>query len=254
MNYYEQIKSFPGKIGFYCRYLGEETVWTHNPDLPLCAASVIKLPIMVTAMRDIAAGALDPDRLVRIEPEMKKPSCGVLTRMHDGLEVTVMDLIMLMIIVSDNSATNIVIDLLTCEHVNSTMEELGIPGVSLLRKMFDYEMSKKGITNRVTARGMGLLLERMVAGTLLGKESDDAMLKILLDQQLNGKLPFFLDSEDIECAHKTGEDLGITNDVGIVFAEKPFVICMLSNHVEVPAFERLIQDTALALAHNAWET
>ena len=250
MNYYEQIKSFPGKIGFYCRYLGEEIVWTHNPDLPLCAASVIKLPIMVTAMRDIAAGALDPDRIVRIEPQMKQPGCGTLTRMHDGLEVTITDLITLMIIVSDNTATNIMIDLLTPEHVNNTMEELGIPGISLLRKMFDYEMSKKGITNRV----IGLLLERMATGTLLGKESDDAMLKILLDQQLNGKLPFFLDSEDIECAHKTGEDHGITHDVGIIFAEKPFVICMLSNHVEVPAFERLIQDTAQALAHNAWET
>ena len=86
----------------------------------------------------------------------------------------------------------------------------------------------------------------------MGKESDDAMLHILRNQQLNGKLPFYLFSEDIDCAHKTGEDTGITHDVGIIFTEKPFVICMLSNHVNVPEFERLIQDTAKAIAHGEW--
>ena len=74
------------------------------------------------------------------------------------------------------------------------------------------------------------------------------MLQILLDQRLNGKLPFYLHGEGVKCAHKTGEDDGITHDVGVVFAERPFVICMLSNRVDVPAFERLIQDTAAALA------
>jgi len=93
----------------------------------------------------------------------------------------------------------------------------------------------------------------MAAGTLLGKALDDEMLSLLLNQRLNGKLPFYLHSRGIRCAHKTGEDDDITHDVGIVYAERPFVICMLSNDVEVPAFERLIQDTARAWADGGWE-
>ena len=253
MSDFYAITAFPGKVGFYCRYLGGEQVWTHNPDLPLIAASVIKIPIMVTAMRDIAAGALDPGAVVCIAPEMKMPSCGALTYLHDGLEVTVLDLITLMIILSDNTATNILIDRLTPAHVNETMESLGIPGICLRRRLFEPILSSRGIQNTVTARGIGMLLERMAGGTLLGKKDDDAMLGILLNQRLNGKLPFYLHSEGIPCAHKTGEDDGITHDAGIVYAKRPFVICMLSNEVDVPAFERLIQNTARALARGEWD-
>ncbi len=249
---FEDIIAFPGKVGFYARYLDGDRVWAHNPDLPLIAASVIKVPIMVAAMGDIAAGRLDPDETVRIRPEMKQPSCGALTYMHDGLEVTVMDLITLMIILSDNTATNLLIDRLTPEHVNAAMEALGIPGICLRRRLFEPELSARGIQNTVTARGVGALLERMAAGTLLGKRDDDAMLGILLNQRLNGKLPFYLHSEGIRCAHKTGEDDTITHDVGVVYAGRPFVVCMLSNGVEVPAFERLIQGTARALARGEW--
>ena len=250
---FEQIAAFPGSVGFYGRYLDGDRRWTHNPDLPLIAASVIKLPIMVTAMEDIASGRLDPDAVVRIRPEQKMPSCGALTYLHDGLEVTVMDLITLMIILSDNTATNILIDALTPAHVNETMQRLGIPGICLRRRLFESALSAQGIQNTVTARGIGAMLERMAAGELLGKKSDDAMLGILLNQRLNGKLPFYLHSQGIRCAHKTGEDDGITHDVGIVYAQRPFVICMLSNKVDVPAFERLIQQTGRAWAQGGWE-
>ena len=253
MKYLEAIRRFPGDVGFYYRVLGEDRVWTHNPDLPLIAASVIKLPIMVTAFRDSLAGSLDLNEAIVVKPEEKMPSCGALTYLHDGLQVTLLDLITLMIIVSDNTAANMLIDRLTPAHVNRTMEALGIPGVALRRRLFDMAMSRRGIQNTVTARGIGTLLERMATGSLLGGETDRRMVDILLNQQMNGKLPFFLHSQNTRCAHKTGEDDNLTHDAGIVYAEKPFVICMLSNNVEVPAFERLIQDTAKACAFGGWE-
>lgn len=244
----ESIRSFPGDVGYYMRRLDGSQAACHNPDLPLLAASVIKVPIMVAAFREILAGRLDPDLELSVPPSEKQPSCGALTYMHDGLRVTVMDLITLMIILSDNTATNLMIDRLGVETVNAAMAELGIPGIRLQRRLFDPEAAARGLQNTVTARGVGIILERLAAGTLLGGECDARMLKILGDQRLNGKLPFHLHSRGIRCAHKTGEDDGITHDVGVVYAGRPFVICMLSNHVDVPAFERLIQDTAAALA------
>jgi beta-lactamase class A len=165
--------------------------------------------------------------------------------MQDGLTVSVMDLITLMIILSDNTATNLMIDRVGIDAVNRRMEALGIPGICLRRKLFDAELSRRGIVNTVTARGVGMLLERMQEGTLLSPQLDAQMMGILCNQRLNGKLPFFL--HGVKIAHKTGEDDGTTHDVGVIYAKKPFVVCMLSNDVDVPGFERLMQDTALEL-------
>ena len=248
MKCFEAVRAFPGDVGLYYHALGEARVETRNPDLPLIAASVIKIPIMVTAFRDIAAGRLDANETVSISQADKMPSCGALSYMHDGLEVTLSDLITLMIILSDNTATNLLIDRLTPDHVNRTMEALGVPGIALRRRLFEPELSAQGIQNTVTARGIGTLLERMATGALLGKALDDRMIDIMLNQRLNGKLPFFLHGKGIRCAHKTGEDDGITHDAGIIYTERPFVLCMLSNNVNVPDFVRLIQDTARDLA------
>lgn len=242
----KRIMSTPGKVGFYYRPLGGEAV-EYNADEPLVAASVIKVPIMVEAFRRIGDGTLNPDEVVTVPPEAKKPSCGALTYMHDGLTVTVMDLITLMIILSDNTATNLMIDMLGVDAVNRTMAELGIPGIALRRKLYEAELARRGITNTITARGIGILLERMAEGKLLGAELDAQMMGILRNQRLNGKLPFFLHSMGVKLAHKTGEDDGTTHDVAVVPGKTPFVVCMLSNEVDVPQFERLMQDAALEL-------
>ncbi len=242
----DRIRQTPGKIGFYYAPLNGEAV-EFQSDLPLVAASVIKIPIMVEAFRRFGEGTLDPNMEIEIRPEHKKPSCGALTYMHDGLKVTVLDLVTLMIIVSDNTATNLMIDILSVDAVNAAMANLDIPGICLRRKLFEPELSRQGIQNTITARGIGILLTRMAKGELLGKDADAQMMSILGDQRLNGKLPFFLHSMDVDVAHKTGEDDGITHDVGVIYAKQPFVVCMLSNEVDVPEFERIIQDAALEL-------
>lgn len=242
----EQVRNTPGRVGFYYAPIGGEAV-EFQADMPLVAASVIKVPIMVEAFRRFGEGTLDPNMEVEVRSEHKKPSCGALTYMHDGLKVTVLDLVTLMIIVSDNTATNLMIDLLGIDRVNQTMAELGIPGICLRRKLFDAEMSRKGIVNTITARGVGILLTKMAQGQLLGGEADRKMMGILGDQRLNGKLPFFLHSMDVNVAHKTGEDDGTTHDAGVIFAKQPFVVVMLSNDVDVPRFERIMQDAALEL-------
>lgn len=246
MNCLDRMRATPGRVGFYYRPLDGEAV-TFQADEALLAASVIKVPIMVATFRAMAEGRLDPKQRVEIRPEDKVPSCGALNYMKDEMRVTVRDLVTLMIILSDNTATNLLIDRLGTAYVNETMTALGIPGIALRRKMFDAEAAGRGLENTVTARGIGHLLERMDGGSLLGRDADGEMLSILLNQRLNGKLPFFLYSRGVRIAHKTGEDSGVTHDVGIVYAKRPFVVCMLSNGVDVPAFERLIQDAALEL-------
>ena len=244
----QKIRAASGHVAFYYRPLDGGCAQMYNEMMPVVAASVIKIPIMVEAFRQFEAGELNPRQTYRIKAEDKMPSCGALNRMHDGLEVTMRDLVELMIVLSDNSATNILIDRLGIARVNATLEAEGLKVTRLRRKLFDKAGMEAGLSNHVCAREIGLLLERMYAGTLVSPQASTEMLEILRNQKLNGKMPFFLKPRGIACAHKTGEDDGITHDVGVVYARRPFVLCMLSEETDVPAIERLIQDVARELA------
>ena len=167
--------------------------------------------------------------------------------MHAGIRMTLKDLVQLMIIVSDNAATNILIRRLGMEKINRTIDALGLTGTRLNRLLFDAEASARGVINTVSAADMGRLLEAVWRGTLVSEQASREMLDFLLDQQLNGKLPFYLHSQDIDVAHKTGEDEALSHDVGILFSREPVICCMLGERVDVPAWERLMQDTARAL-------
>lgn len=244
MEWMNRLRATQGKVGFWTKPLdGEATGF--NEDLPLVAASVVKVPVMVEAFRQFRAGLLDPDEQVTIRPEDRMPSCGALTYLSDKVRPTLMDLTTLMIILSDNTAANLMIDRVGVDAVNRTMEERGVPGICLRRKFFQPQLAALGVTNTVTARGCGVLLEKMAKGELLGGEDDAQMLSILYNQRLNGKIPFFL--HGVKIAHKTGEDDGTTHDAALIQAKRPFVLCMLSNDVDVPEYERLMQDTAREL-------
>lgn len=79
------------------------------------------------------------------------------------------------------------------------------------------------------------------------------MLTILKCQQLNGKIPFYLKAleEEPEIAHKTGEDTGITHDVGIIFGREPFIVCFCGNETDTPRFERMMAEISLELFQRA---
>lgn len=242
------LQALPGWVSVYAEDLITGECFAYQADLPLIAASVIKIPVLVEAFRQQQEGLLSMDEVFTIKKEEKLPSCGALTYLHDGLQVTLRDLCVLMIILSDNTATNILIRKLGMEKINRTIRCLGLEKTTLRRLLFDAQSSAQGIQNHITAGEMGILLKKMYAGRCVSPEADAQMLAILKNQRLNGKMPFFLDAYEI--AHKTGEDDGITHDVGIVYADHPILLCFGSEKTFVPGFERLMQDMARAAVLN----
>lgn len=242
----EQLKSFEGEVSFYYKNLITGETLGFQENIPLEAASVIKIPVLVEAFSRIEVGTLDKNGMISIKKEDKLPSCGALSYMHDGLMVTFEDLYTLMIILSDNTATNLLIKYLGMEQINSTLGKLGLKNTKINRLLFDSKQSALGVQNYISAYDIGSLFEKMYFGELISPESSLEMLRILKNQRLNGKIPFHIHGK-MEVAHKTGEDDGITHDVGIVYAPQPFVVCFCGNQVEVPAFERLMQDITASL-------
>lgn len=249
----ERLKEIPGRVSFFYRDLTTGESMGYQAQERMMAASVIKLYVMAAAFDRIERGSLDPGRMLSMKREDYVPSCGAVAYLHEGLQVTVMDLITLMIIFSDNTATNVLIDIMGIEQINEELRGMGFQDAWLRRKMFDLEKSRQGIQNLITASETADFFTRLYRGTLVSRQASERMLEILKCQQLNGKIPFYLKAlaDEPEIAHKTGEDTGITHDVGIVYGEHPFVVCFCGNETDTPRFERLMAEISLEL-YNPW--
>ncbi len=244
-----RLSQVRGKVGFYYKNLVSGDVISYNEDEPMLAASLIKLTVLGEVFRQLDCGKLKEDEIFITRECDKVPSCGALNYMDEGLNLTLRDLYTLMIILSDNYATNILIDKCKIDNINDFIKANGLTNTVLKRKMFDSIGASRGLENYTSAKDMGLLLEKIYNGELVSKDASFKMLETLKNQRLNSKIPFFLSSGEnkVQIAHKTGEDTNITHDVGIVFDNEPFIICFLSNNVDVPNFERIIQDLSFEI-------
>ena len=243
----ELLQGIPGKLTVYYKNLVTGEIINYNGDVPMMAASVIKIPILVETFRQIHTGMLKRDQLYVLKEGDKMPSCGCLNRMHEGLNLTLQDLYNLMIILSDNTATNILIRVLGgVEVINNSLAEMGYHTCRVNRLLFDTEASARGIENYVSGVEIADMLEKMYRGKLIDEASSREMLEILKSQRLKNKIPFDFQG-CVPIAHKTGEDDGITHDVGIIFGSQPFILCCLSNETDCPGFNRFIQKIAWAL-------
>ena len=241
-----RLGSLPGDIGFYYKDLTSGESFGYREGDMFQAASVIKLPIYAVVMKLWAEGKLDLYEKLLCRDDDKLPPCGALYFFTGDVEVDINTLCGLMITISDNTATNLLINRLGLDFLNEQFKEIGLKDTHLERLLFDAEGSARGLENRIVPQEIGELLERIYRHSFISEEVSRRMEKVLLEQQINHKIPGYL-PEGTPVAHKTGEDDGITNDVGVVYGEKPFVICFASNFTDVPAAERALREISLAL-------
>lgn len=201
------------------------------------SASVIKVPLACVVLSQAAAGKLDLAQPVPLTTQMRVGGSGVLQYLQPGLRIRLEDALVLAIIVSDNVATNILIDAAGgFEVVNNQFADWGLSVTRLSRYMMDLEARAKGIDNWTSAQEIASLLERLYKRELLPDEQSQRLLDILAAQQVNHKLPEQW-PEKIWFAHKTGEFAGgIDHDVGILCTEEDsYVVAVVtarfpSNH------------------------
>lgn len=238
------LDNVPGNVGFYYKDLITGETIGFNENNSFIAASVIKIPVFIEILRQIKEGKINEDDLVEVKRQDKVPSCGALTYMHDGLQVTIEDLYTLMIIHSDNTATNILIKMVGIENTNNTLRELGCNTTTLNRLLFDVEAKKKGKENYITPFEIGYLLEKVYRGEIISKSISEEIERVLMMQRLRHKIPYLL-PKNLVIGHKTGEDDGITHDVGIIYTNRPFVFCFTSNETDVIKAEKALREMAL---------
>lgn len=271
-----------GVVGVVAKDLTSGAEVLVNADAVFPTASVMKVPILYELYRQSEAGEIDLDERIAFEERHLVPGSGVLQDLAFGLTPTVKDLATLMITVSDNAATDIVLDLIGLDALAATLQQLGLTrttlpmtvrgllysmvGMDTADPEHTYTMFKERAqagridwasraladedNNLTTPREMNLLLEDIATKATLRPASYDAMVDILKRQKYNTIIPLHLPTETA-VAHKTGSLRGVRNDAGIVYAPRgQYVISLFSKRLD----DQVAGAAALAAISRAvWE-
>ena len=216
-----------GEVGLYLEDVTVGDKLAVNPNQIFPSASIIKIPVLAALFKAAAEGKVDLNAKTTLKAENRVGGGGVLTELSIKLRPTVLDLATLMIIVSDNAATNELIDLV--DQVNDLVRKLGLKQTVLQRKMMDRTAAKEGRDNFTSAQDMGLLLQLLAKGQVVNEEASTKIIDIMKKQQLRNKLPSQLPREVI-VAHKTGDLDFLEHDVGIFFLpERTYILAILTD-------------------------
>ncbi len=249
----ETASRLDGVMGVAILDLTDGRILLRNADRVFPAASSIKIAILLELYRqdqEGRAGAKGKTRLDDIytfDPKDLVEDSQIMAGLTPGVtRVTNRDLAQFMVAVSDNAATNILIDRVGRDNVNATLRGLGLTKTMLRRKMMDIGAARRGDENIATPQEMARLLEMIYKGKALNKELTDELIKQLKTLKKDSYLSYQL-SADVELADKPGTLDGVRNDSGIVFApNRPFAISVMTAYDrDEKAAERAISEVAL---------
>jgi beta-lactamase class A len=192
-------------------------------------ASSIKITVLAELYRQAQQGKLKLTDLYTVQASDLVPDSDIMGGLTLGVtRITLRDLATMMVAVSDNSATNVLIDRVGMDNVNSMLDSLGLSHTRLRRKMMDLEAAKHGRENISTPREMMSLLEAIYRGKVLNQESTADFFQVLSTNKASW-IPRDLPA-DVRVADKPGALEGVRNDSGIVFVEgRPYVICLMTS-------------------------
>ncbi|KAA5547213.1 hypothetical protein FYK55_02080 [Roseiconus nitratireducens] len=255
------VDKHAGDVAVVIKNLDGAGRFQFRQDAPMATASLIKLPLMVTAYRRIDAGELEANRLLVLTEADKVPGSGILTdHFSGGLQLPLQDAIRLMIRYSDNTATNLVAEEVGLARTAEMMASLGLQQTRMHSKVFrrdtsiDLDRSKRFGLGSTTAAEMAALLERLYRDELASDASCQAMKAHLRACDDGSKLAAGL-PPGTPIAHKTGSVSSVRTDAGIVQGPRDgqaFLICVLTENnqdrrwTEDNAADKLISEIARA--------
>ncbi|MEZ5308206.1 MAG: serine hydrolase [Pyrinomonadaceae bacterium] len=219
---------FSGKVWIYAKNLDTGAEFGLRQDERVRTASTIKLPIMAETFRQVSEGKLRWDQKITLTKDKKVGGSGILHEFSDDTVIDLRTAVHLMIVVSDNTATNLVLDLVGSDNVNANAKRLGLDQTLSLRKVFgggDSSALKADETLKMfglgvsSPRDMARLLEMIENGKVVSKEASAEMIGILKRQQFKDGIGRNL-PDTIESASKSGALDRLRSDVGILYTRK----------------------------------
>src|SRR5215472_13923796 len=225
------IAAFPGKVYLYAKNLDTGQSYSLNPDERVQTASTIKLPIMAAVLAAVESGKAKWTEELTLTQDERVSGSGILGEISNGVKLPIRDIVHLMIVVSDNTATNMIIQRFTADMVNGELDKLGLTKTRSLRKVRGDGNDLKppsgfsaagrlpgnqkygiGVT---TPREMVTLLEKIDRGEVVSPAASKEMIEILKRQQYREGIARHMG--EIPVASKSGALDHLRSDVGIVY-------------------------------------
>lgn len=246
-------KQFDGVLGVMVRDLKTGETLSLLPDERFPTASTIKIAVLAELYRQHETGGVKLTNIYTVNKKDLVPGSDIMEGLTDGVtKLTMRDLVTMMITVSDNTATNILIDRLGMQAINKLLETLGCKNTVLQRKMLDLNAAKEGRENLSTPRDMVQLLEKMLNNAVCSKQLTRDMLEVLgyhKESDMARLLP-----ENVRVVSKTGSLEAVRTESGIIFApDRPVILSIMTCYArDERAAERLISEISL-LVHQYCE-
>lgn len=224
----DAIAGFQGRVSVLAKNLDTGKEFCLRCDEPTRTASTIKLAIMSETFRQVAEGKLKWDDEIILTKDKKQGGSGILFEFSDNTKIDLKTAVHLMIVVSDNTATNLVLDKVGTDNVNAFMDQLGLPDIRSMRKIGGGGDSKVWLTDpsaklfglgKSTPREMVRLVEMMENGALVSREASAEMIAILKRQQFKDGIGRGV-PDTVPVASKSGSLDRLRSDVGIVYTRR----------------------------------
>lgn len=220
-----------GRIAVSFRDLLSGRRFSYKGTCAFLSASTIKILLLAELLRQAEAGKFSLSGSIILGEKDRTGGDGILKELDPGHIFTVRELALLMIIVSDNEATNRLLDLVGMKNVNRLTETLHLSAAWWGRKMMDEAARQRGDENFICSDDLTLLLTKIYRGTLISKKASAFMLDALKRQQQGERLQRYL-PDAVPLAHKCGDLAGVENDAGIfLFPNHPYVLTVLTNQM-----------------------
>lgn len=217
----------------------------------LRSASMIKVFILGYAMEEVSAGRLSLEQGIVLHDYDKVAGSGILAGYPNDTVLDLDTVLRYMITESDNTATNMIIDLLGMDGINEYIKKNDYKDTILQRKMMDFEAAAAGLENFTSVTDLGHFFLRLYNRHCVTPTLNDIMIDYLLGQTDTDCFPLAL--PDVKIAHKTGELVGLYDDGGIIYnGEHPFIlVIMTEGYSSRDNAINVMQDMAAAVSCHA---
>lgn len=211
------IQMYPCNIRMVAKNLKtNQLVINYRSNERVVSASLIKVPMLLAALRQVEIGKYKLEDIIPIQND-NKVEFSVISE-QDLTSCSLYEILVWMIITSDNTATNVLIDLLGIDNLNSFFKEIGLQKTTVQRKMMDFHSILEGRNNYTSPSDILLVFEGLYKSSIINEKYSEVALEILRNQRVNDSLKRYI-HKPLAVAHKTGELDHINHDAGIFFCE-----------------------------------
>lgn len=248
----DRISNINERIGiYYCNLKTEENFFVGNCEI-FPSLGIAKLVMMIEVFDRVEKGDMNfnDEYILNNNPELfmneneYEQTVGILDFLHRGIRLTIEDLVKMMMIISDNTAFNVLFSLIGSKTINETLKNLGLVNTKIEYMLSESEKTNPEKDNHHSVKEVGWLLKMMYKGQLVSQEASKKMMTILSYHQRRNLLIYYA-NRGISVMQQTGFDEDSMHVAAIVNDTEPFILCISIKDMDAKKAENIIKDIAV---------